>query len=52
MTCKSCKTKFCWVCLDIYKNNKWSCGGAFDYCEKIAQTQSTKKNLWLTLKNI
>lgn len=39
MECKNCKTSFCWVCLQTKKNGKWNCGGAFDYCGKIAQTQ-------------
>ena len=31
---------FCWVCLEVKNiNGPWPCGGAFDYCGKVAQTQ-------------
>ena len=39
MECKNCKKSFCWICLDKKENNAWKCGGAYDYCGKIAQVQ-------------
>ncbi len=37
-TC-TCGTKFCWICLGIYKNS-WPCGGYGDYCGTVAQVQT------------
>lgn len=39
MTCNLCKESFCWVCLGVKNGDNWACGGAFDYCGKVAQTQ-------------
>ena len=40
MTCKSCGTKFCWLCLQKLKNGSWPCGSFDEYCGKVEQAQS------------
>ena len=50
MECKNCKKTFCWVCLSVKdNNNKWSCGGAFNYCGRTDPVQILKRKWWNSL---
>ena len=39
MTCRSCATQFCWVCLGVRKIEGFKCGDWNQYCGKVAQVQ-------------
>lgn len=40
VTCSSCKTKFCHVCLKVPNGDSWPCKGAYEFCPSgIAKEQ-------------